>query len=272
MRWIKQRLSEVGEIPFVVVIGWIVRTLVWAGTMFTAFQAWARFRFQGKWPLPGGVLSSIRSDPLWFSAFMIFALAALLNNKFTRRPKKSVAGDERRSNYQEMAAHRMRDDVKPRSRDHKPAWEMWLRAAEHEIEAALGISGKQLIQTNLLLVKNPGEISIVARSQLGPCPKTYPLQPGRMASLAIVENRTVVQCNVRSVPGFQHKAYDCVAATPIALHIQSFGAITVDSKDADTFKGQESVIDRILRPYCAIILLTLGEDADYHECPERNAR
>ena len=75
-------------------------------------------------------------------------------------------------------------------------------------------------------------------------------------------NRPVVECNVRSLPGFEKKTYNCVGVVPIAIDGKSFGGITVDSSSSNTFKGEEATIHAILSPYAAIIVFTIDDAED----------
>ena len=83
-----------------------------------------------------------------------------------------------------------------------------------------------------------------------------------MVCRAMKTNRPVVECNVRSLPGFEKKPYDCVGVVPRAIGGKSFRGITVDSSSSNTFKGEEATIHSILRPYAAITVFTIDDAED----------
>jgi hypothetical protein len=136
----------------------------------------------------------------------------------------------------------------------------------------LGLENRGEIQLNVLFRDKDGNIVVTARSGPGECPLIHPWNGAVMACQAMEQNKPVVQTHVRKIQGFEDKPYDCVAAVPIAHKKMALGAITVDSKGSQTLDGHEDLLDRILRPYAAILLLTRPKDAPYHPCPQRTVR
>jgi hypothetical protein len=270
MRWI----SKAGDLRVGVVLRSVITCLVWAGTLVGTFLAWAKLCYPtSQWPLPGGYVAAVWNQIWWFTALMVFALATLLNPA-KRRPGRSDADAEyARSTNLEHALLRLRTHLGIPKLGYLSEREMILRAAVYEVESTLDVANRHLIQANMLVAEPPSTVSVVARSKPGAiCPKQHRHEPRLMVCRAVRDNATVVECHVRRLEGFSDKPYQCVAGTPIAEGPRCYGAISIDSKDPDTFKGKEAVIDRILRPHCAALLLTLDKKALYYECPERNPR
>lgn len=274
-RWTRT-IAQLGDVPVATMLGWVVRTLVWVAAGCGGVVAWYQVRQPDKpWP-PTNLPDLIWQDFYWFVFFIAIALAAAADPSKLLIRRNNAVVDERIANYRIMGAQLLRKHLKPLKScgTYTQAWETLLRAAELELEKELKISGSLLIQANLLLVKDgdASKVVVVARSKPGNCPVEHAHDPKLMASRAMLENRTVVQTHVRDVSGFEHKKYNCVAATPIADGRRALGAVTVDSKEPTTFKGREAVIDRVLRPYCGLFLLTIGKSATYHNCAECSVR
>lgn len=266
-------LARFDELRPSFILGWLLRSVTWAGAIFAAYRAWIAFAFPGTaWPDPRGTWHAIQLHWISLVMFQTFAVVALTDpaKYLTKRPRTTEA--LQRSRVLEDGVQRAWLHVKALNRDFRPSRELILRAALIEIESELGIVGKHLIQTNLILADPPNSIRVEARSGVGNAPITYERTPFMMASKAMERNETVVQCHVKALPGFANKEYDCVAATPIAHRDRAYGAVTVDSLEGTTFANRDELIDRILRPYCAMILLTIDKDSGYYPCPVRNPR
>jgi len=74
---------------------------------------------------------------------------------------------------------------------------------------------------------------------------------------------------LEALNGQEARSYRSVVATPVCQGKTAYGAITADSKSRRVFRNKEALIDQILRPYAAAILLTLPADAPSFPCPER---
>ncbi len=222
------------------------------------------------------MLEKIKEHPDWFAAVLIATVVGALNISGLVEKMRPARNNEQIANYREMAAHEMRTGLKPLADNHfLKASEQILIAIQFEVEQALGIGGRNLVQANLIWLRAENDersIEVVARSKPGICPVAYPWNETLMACRAIAMNATVIHCRVRALPGYGDKKYNCVAATPITHRDRAFGAVTVDSVEPSTFANQEALLDRIIRPYAAELLLTLPKDAPYHPCANRNIR
>jgi hypothetical protein len=154
----------------------------------------------------------------------------------------------------------------------RSAAEQVLAAAQYAVEELLGVEGSDELQANLIWKKDDQTIQVVARSKPGDCPVDYKWAANLMACKAMETNTTCVQTHARQVQGFDKKPYDAVAAIPISYRNRAFGAITIDSKRSKVLDGQELVLDRALRPYAAILLLTREKNAPSHECGHHTVR
>lgn len=264
-------------------LGWTLKLLTWLAVPCLGFVTWYEALKEGP-PHPEGLLYVALRDWRMYAIVVATVLVAVNPGGRILGRRARAEEDDGRADFETVALHEARKHLQPKPlKGKKPdkqgrfnamcdrfktTWEPTLIAAQLEIERELGLMGDGLIKTNLLLVHD-GHFVVVARSRPGsPCPERHAHNDQMPATRALQVNTTVVKCNINRQAGFEKKPYDCAAATPIAQRKQAFGVITVDSPETSTFRGREALLDRILRPYCAQILLTLGDSADYHDCPD----
>ena len=246
-----------GRVLAVIVVGYVA----WAGAIGDAFPPDAR--------------AIAKAKEHWKSvAFVAFAtLYGTVSIDWIIRWLRPNTPGRRAAVYLDMGVQDIYAGTKgPRSgHDMRRGIEEVLIAAQYAVEEALGVSTDE-IQLNLIWMKDPQTIQVVARSKPGICPVDYKWATDLMACHAMETNQTSVKTDVRKVQGFAHKPYDAVAAIPIAHADHAFGAVTIDSKSSGTLAGREVVLDRVVRPYAAILMLTRDKSGPSHLCPQRTVR
>lgn len=213
------------------------------------------------------------SDGLFWAIVAMAAMTLLNPGHLLLKRRNDKPSWDKQSNYFVHGLREIRTKVLASAPPHQlnRAYELLLRAAAIELQRHLSLLDDTSLKTNLVLVRSAGKIEVVARSRPGsPIGIHYTHKPsGLAASRAMMENKTVVATKIRDLPGHEHKPYNTVVATPICDGVQAFGAMTADSAESGAFAGREEAIDRILRPYAAIILLTLPESARWVHCKDR---
>lgn len=180
-----------------------------------------------------------------------------------------ILATDSRSNYLVNAFHKIREGTKNKANhSFNPSHELLLSAAVMELRDALGLG--ESLRTNLILALPPSKFRVAARSRFGSHLAEYEMTDKAAVTNAMKLNRAFVVTNAKSLKDGEQRIYRCVAAVPIAIGSKCYGAISVDSPGKRDFKGREAVLDRILGPYAAAILLTLSPEAPAYTCKEKH--
>ena len=257
------RLQSLLRLPIGVYVGWALVVLTWLSAIFLGVVAW-KDAFDGEvWPLED-LLHSLKQH--WFVLLLILVATFLtLLHPGTRilRVSKSTDSQIYKSTNLVAGMHRLRKSVTCSTKKPSglvPAYEHFLRAAENDLEYHLGLV-EDVIKVSLMLIETEKDLRVVARSKAGsPIDKLYSLESRSVSKASIEENRTVIR-TVKKGEGRRSYSYCCVSATPMTMNRKAYGVITVDSTSKRALWGKDELVGRVLRPYCAAILLTLSKDA-----------
>lgn len=221
--------------------------------------------------------NSVLSNPVWASLTVGATLLVAVDpaGRVWRMRRRAALMDDK-SNYSMISLQQLRSMVSTRSREpdysvhFAAAYEPLMRAAEAELVAALGLPSSSAIKINLLLLESNEIICVCARSRPGsPVPVRYPINENFPAAVAMKKNCTVVENDAKQLLAGMNRPYSSIAATPLVDRLRAYGAITADSPHKGVFKGSEETIDRVLRVYAGIILLTIKDGCPAWECPNR---
>ena len=251
------------------VLAFLLRLLNWAAVPALGFWAWWTYR------KPPAILQGIGEDWKLLAAIVAATVFARIDSTRLRKWLHFRVAATDRSSYFELGLRTLSKCIDLRRRaplDMCTVWEPLLKAAAMELEFQLGVDAGAKLKTNLLVPADPNSkktVKVLARSAPGsPCPQTYETDQTMPAYVAMTENRTAVRSRITAA----NRPYRSVAATPIVAGDKAYGAITADSQEARTFAGREQAIDAVLRPYAALIWLTLRNSGCFWSCPQRYVR
>lgn len=221
----------------------------------------------------GSMLEPQWKSPLFWIVLALSVVAGVNPKDWLRRKAGEVRMAEYRSNLVAQAFGVLREAVKLRGGSGAAkatrSREVLIQAAEHEVRSALSVSEPDRMKVNLVFVVSADRFRVVARSRPGNDLVEYPMNDNAAVVRAMRTNKTIQVDKAKPLKEGHERTYKSVAATPMAVGSKSFGAISVDSDDANCFKGREAQIDRILRPYAAAILVTVSDTDPHVTCPER---
>lgn len=248
------------------VLGLLLSALKWAAIMVAGMATWAQVRSA---PIDQPVLS----DWLFWTLVISAIVAAWDPGLWLRNRAKHLLNIESRSNATTHALQQLRSvvSIKKRPATFQEVVESLLQAAEIDLRSVLHLTDESMLKTNLVLALPPDSFQVAARSRAGSALHVkYKLEsPIGAVTRALQENKTAVASDIEHADGQGKRAYRSVVATPMCEGRRAFGAITADSRHPKTFKGKEVLIDQILRPYAAAILLALPNESPHFDCPER---
>jgi hypothetical protein len=248
-------------------LGWAFTVFGWLAMLLLGLGNWWQVRVgKGGWS-SDEAWKAASDDWIWLVLFVGASFYVAIDPGRSMRvwaTSRLLRSD--RSNYLVIGLEKLNRKIVPRSKkdDFDDVWEPLLKAAELELALELQLPDG-LIKTNLLLAQPPDEIKVVARSKPGSqTPITYKREQNSPSTLAMAANKTIIRCRLGRNNDKWSRPYRCVAATPISEGTLVYGAITADSTHDAVFEGKEEIIDAVLNPYCALILLTLhAKDRSY---------
>lgn len=267
---IKRQIQRAGRIQLIDILRFVVSASTLVAVLIMAVFTWVGLR--GSFGDAGEMSFSGALKDVWFWGAIVASFIIWWDPE-TKIRFWLGSGVDTSVDHFEMGVQFMMPELKVRSQKSRfdRAWVNLLQAAEQELSAELGLRDSGIIKANLLLLTPKDSITVVARSHVGsPVPKTYAFQGVLPAERAIEQNRTVVHSRIKMKT---KRPYRSVAATPIAKDQSAYGAITVDSPDPRAFSGNDVAIDRVLRRYAAMILLSINrESATIRKCPSAYRR
>jgi|GEM_PF-4829818 len=243
---------------------WGLRFFALFGVLVLAWAAWAQVVQLAPDKLPG--CREARKSPLFW---IILAVSLGIHwdpGRWIQERKHRLLPLEQRANAVAKAVQEIWKQLKPKST--RPSFsnpqEKLLIAAETELRQALGIPHTDHLRTNLCLHIDETTFRVVQRSSVvGNVPKDRNHGEEMAVTQSMRGNSTIILRNHET-----HKRYTIIGAVPIAANGKAYGAITVDCQHRTAIKGKERTLDLVLRPYAAMLLLTLGENPASTTCKE----
>jgi hypothetical protein len=258
------------RVPVGRLLGVILTGVQKGATVVLGLIAWIQVRQIDLGQTTWLALGKAAVDDVWFYLSLAATVFVAINpGAWLLRASRRGGRSEHRSNYLVLALKCIRKSVKPLAvHQFDKAREQLLMAAEIELTEALGLVDGA-IKTNFLVAHGTDEVQVVARSRPGsPVDVVYKHDNDLAVTQAMKGNKTSAVGDVHQL-GHPEKPYRSVVATAVADGTKAFGAITADSSEKGRFSGKEAVIDRVFRPYAALLLLTITKDSASYTCPER---
>lgn len=251
------------------IIGIVLVAIKWIAIPSFGIATWAQLRSNNlddhQWKL------WITDWLFWF--MVVASLAAAADpGQYLRRTARRRGVEEARSNHAVHAFGLLTQCFRPkRAMDAKihEARECLLRAAMYELCSKLDMP-EDALRVNLLVAMPPSQFRVAARSRPGSPMAEYDMRPGSAVTDAMQKNLVAVIDDTTTLSAGDRRSYKSVVAVPIALGKRAFGAISADTAARAAFRGKAEIVDKILRPYAAAILLTLPANATAYDCPDKH--
>lgn len=264
-------LRKLADVRLVTLAGWGANLLAYIFAAIGAAATWAQLRigtmsYSESWVDKFGW--RVFRDPLFYLIVAAAVYPIFNPGSWLRSLGKKIKTADERSIWLEYAfavskKFLVQKDTQKNEQHVRATWDSILRAAEIEVAEALNVSVETL-HVNLLLLDSNDKFKVVARSKAGrPVPYVYTADERPHVWTAIQTNQT----NQLSRVARNGRSYHSVIATPVAVDTTAYGAISVDSPEQDAFSTHMAVIDRILRPYCAFVAVTLRSKSNTLPCP-----
>lgn len=146
-----------------------------------------------------------------------------------------------------------------------------LQSAALGVEELLGLGSHDRVVANLLEFSNAelSTMKVVCRSMKErPLNIDYP-RDNLVAWAAIQQARIKVVDDISKDPRWdagEKKGYRTIAAVPVGFGGKACAAVSLDCEQPYAFYGRADDIAIQLEPYAAVLALTYGSDAHYHQC------